>query len=268
MSAEDAERVAAFLLDAARRKMPARWRQGARVPALPSAGSPAVHMLATTRVWKVERAVAEGVAAWSRGERRVVVLDHVPSPLDVLALQARGARCVTLLPDERVPAPHEDGFAFALHDLCHLENFVDPEHHAAQVGFFATVHAAWVAGHHAELVARYDEAFARDLEHVACDMNGCSIFLFAALKMKVKMAVRRALARSRGVPPPSGGALSPDEESAFGEALGDLLDRLGLAGAPRDAALRVTTRRDHEDEARVLDAWFTAEGERVLAVSA
>jgi NAD(P)-dependent dehydrogenase (short-subunit alcohol dehydrogenase family) len=29
---------------------------------------------------------------------------------------------------------HPNGLSFALHDLCHLEKFVDPEHHRGQVG--------------------------------------------------------------------------------------------------------------------------------------
>ena len=61
----------------------------------------------------------------------------------VLALQARGRRCVCLLDDAVALAHgdprHPDGLAFALHDLCHLEKFVAPEHHAGQVGFFRLV---------------------------------------------------------------------------------------------------------------------------------
>ena len=37
---------------------------------------------------------------------------------------------------------HPDGLTFALHDLCHLEKFVAPEHHAGQVGFFRLVERA------------------------------------------------------------------------------------------------------------------------------
>jgi hypothetical protein len=64
----------------------------------------------------------------------------------VLALQARGRRCVCLLDDAAALAHgdprHRDGLAFALHDLCHLEKFVAPEHHAGQVGFFRLVERA------------------------------------------------------------------------------------------------------------------------------
>ena len=59
-----------------------------------------------------------------------------------------------------------------------------------------------------ELHARYDEAWRADLAHVAADMNGSPVFLVAALKMKLKMAERRALAREDGRPAPTGGPLT------------------------------------------------------------
>ena len=77
------------------------------------------------------------LTAWADGERRVVLLRSQPSPREMLRLQARGWRCVSLLPEGSDTGRHADVVDFAIHDLCHLEKFAAPEHHRAQVGFFA-----------------------------------------------------------------------------------------------------------------------------------
>jgi hypothetical protein len=198
--------------------------------------------------------VAVGLVAWSRGERDVELLTHVPAPRHVLALQAEGRRCVSLLPD----GAKEDGLEFALHDLCHLEKFVDPAYHAEQVGFFTRLLAAMAEEGWRRLDARFDGAWRSDVEHVAADMNGSAIFLFAALKMKLKMAVRRELALREGRPPPVGGPLNPAEASAFEATLAELLALLGMTGDVHEAARAVSTKRDAEEAATALAAWFAA----------
>src|SRR5262249_34441479 len=150
----------------------ARWRQGRRPTPFAAAGSAAT-VVAETRLHKVPEEVARGLSAWSRGERDVVLLDDVPAPSFVLALQARGRRCVALL-------AREDGLAFAMHDVCHLEKFVEPEHHAGQRAFFARLLHATGTPQWAALGARFDDAWRTDWEHVAADMNGSPVFLMAA----------------------------------------------------------------------------------------
>jgi len=257
----DAERACAYVIDRARRAAPHRWRQGKWSPAFACGGGEAARTIAQVRVRGVERAVARGLVAWSNGERDVVVMDRVPSAREVLALQARGWRCVSLLDDGAVTAPHADGLAFALHDLCHLEKFVDPEHHAGQVGFFATLERAMDREAWRDLEGGFDDAWARDRDHVAADMNGSAIFLFAALKMKLKMAVRRAVGEA------CAGPLDAREERAFEAALERMLDALAIDGALRDDARVVSTRRDAHDAAVRLCDYFEAVGSAIPRVS-
>ncbi len=256
--AADAERASAYLVERVKRSAGTRWAQGAHAPPLALAPSleaaPALATIGRVRLWRVPRHVAAGLVAWAHGARRVELLAAVPTPRHVLALQAEGRRCVSLLPD----GAKENGLEFALHDLCHLEKFADPAHHDEQVGFFGRLDHATRAPGWQTLNARFDEAWQKDLEHVAADMNGSSIFLFAALKMKLKMAVRRELAAKLGRPNAAGGALSPDESRAFDAALEELLDLLGVPGGLRPDALAVSTKRDAEDAARRLQAWFAS----------
>lgn len=204
-------------------------------------------VVATTRVHQMPDEVARGLVAWAQGDRRMHVLSRVPTAREVLAWQARGERCVSLLEGE-VPRPHGDAFDFAVHDLCHMEKFHDPEHHEAQVGFFRTVDAAW-DGAFGRILATWDDAFREDVEHVVCDMNGSAVFLFAALKMKLKMAVRRRV--SPGVVE---GPLDARETRAFDAALLEMIAALGMTEI-LEAAIRVSTRRDEAEAAERLLSW-------------
>src|SRR5262249_30151481 len=154
--------------------------------------------VASQRLHRVPTSVARALVLWGEGFP-VELLTSVPSAEHVLALQSRGARCVSLLPEGVSTSPHADVLSFALHDLCHLDKFADACHHVGQVGFFARLHAITTSSMWGHFERNLDEAFRRDWRHVAADMNGSAVFLFAALKMKLKMAVRRRVALEQGV---------------------------------------------------------------------
>ena len=80
-----------------------------------------------------------------------MLLFRIPSPMEVLRQQAAGERVVTLfLGREQLSRRHDaalvymqgeqshskDPLEFLLHDLKHMENFVDPATYFEQVGFF------------------------------------------------------------------------------------------------------------------------------------
>lgn len=266
LSCADAERAAGFVVEHVRRRVGTRWHQGYWCPPLAEARhSEAVDLIARHRVWRVERLVARGIVAWASGDRPAEVRETIPNFREVLALQAVGRRPVSLLPETTPTAPHADALAFALHDLCHLEKFVDAEHHAGQVGFFAHAHAALDTPAFRALDARFDPLWLADLEHVVADMNGSAIFLFAALKMKLKMAARRELAQLTGAAAPTGGALSQAELRCFDAALELLLDAFEFRGAERAAARAVNTQRGEPEQAAQLLTLFERRGHELLA---
>jgi hypothetical protein len=186
----------------------------------------------------------------------------VPAARRLLALQARGRRCVCLVEDAAARAHgdprHPDGLTFALHDLCHLEKFVAPEHHAGQVGFFRLVERALDTPAMIALERELDDTWRADRDYVIADMNGSAIFLFAALKMKLNMAVRRRRERERGIVVRSG-PLDAEERAAAAPALDLLVRAMGLPDDVRDAALAVSPRRDRPADARRLLDHFEAE---------
>src|SRR5882724_4334631 len=155
-SGSPVERACEFVMTRVKAASGAVFLQGPRRPPLACvSSSPILRRVAEQRFHRVPTAVARALVTWGDGFP-VELLTSVPSPLYVLELQSKGARCVSLLADEVCTRPHSDALAFALHDLCHLDKFADPEHHLGQVGFFASLH---------RLVRRREwSAFERDLD--------------------------------------------------------------------------------------------------------
>jgi hypothetical protein len=221
------------------------WDEGrGRVPPPAPPSGPALQTFAERRVRGVPEPVVRGLFAWDRGQRPVDLLFDVPPARGVLARQARGRRCVCLIDDAAARAHgdprHPDGLTFALHDLCHLEKFVAPEHHAGQVGFFRIVERALNAPEMTALDGDLDDTWRADRDYVIADMNGSAVFLFAALKMKLKMAVLRRARR-------------------FEAVLDALLESMDLPDDVRAAARVVSAQRNRPAEARRLLDHFEAE---------
>ena len=242
-----AETTAAFLLERVRAARGPLWDEGrARVAAAVPPSGAALQTFAERRVRGVPEPVVRGLFAWDRGLRPVDLMFEVPAARRVLALQARGRRCICLVDDAAARAhgdPRPDGLTFALHDLCHMEKFVVPEHHAGQVGFFRLVERALAAPAMIALDRALDDTWRAERDYVIADMNGSAVFLFAALKMKLKLGVGR-----RGAP--------------FEPALDVLLTAMDLPDDVRDAARAVSPRRDRPAAARRLLDHFETEARR------
>jgi hypothetical protein len=99
----------------------------------------------------IENFVNQSLVQWALQRRPFVLLKDIPTPLQVLRMQARGQRVATaFLSCEELSSQHvaklhymeghqnhsKDAFEFFLHDLKHMENFVDPNTAEEQVGFF------------------------------------------------------------------------------------------------------------------------------------
>ncbi|HEX6765909.1 MAG TPA: hypothetical protein VF103_10540, partial [Polyangiaceae bacterium] len=117
-SAASAERAAAYLIERASRASGVKLRQGAwdgafaghaaRIESMLGDDQPALKFLTRWRVRRLPRRALGGLFVWARGFA-VELREDVPHPDEVLALQASGRRCVSLLPDGVSPVPHASG---------------------------------------------------------------------------------------------------------------------------------------------------------------
>jgi hypothetical protein len=118
--------------------------------------------------------VPVALAQWLRGAWPLIAREDIPSPLDVLRMQARGMRPVTLIvdwPRAREPVLNRsDAFAFFMHDLEHAYKFChSPGLYAGQCRFFGGLEAAIDRG---IFVPFFDDAaFVARLHYLMSDMN-------------------------------------------------------------------------------------------------
>lgn len=93
------------------------------------------------RLRSIPQGAQEALIKWALGETQLDLFFDVPEPRAVLAAQARGRRCVSLLieSENQFVSGHEgrDAFSFVLHDLIHAWHFFsNPEQLRKQI-FFA-----------------------------------------------------------------------------------------------------------------------------------
>jgi len=118
--------------------------------------------------------VPDALIQWLRGAWPLLLREDIPKPLDVLRMQARGTRAVTVItawPRAREPVLNEsDAFAFFRHDLEHAYKFYhSPALYAGQRGFFTRLEAAYDRG----VFATYfdDDEFVTRFHYLMSDMN-------------------------------------------------------------------------------------------------
>ena len=184
--------------------------------------------MAERRLRGVPDEAARALCGWADGTRKAELWPNMPTPRELLALSARGWRCVSLL-----------DLNFVLHDLCHLEKF-SIDHHG-QVGFFVQLERAMNDPRWARIEAGLDPEWSRELDRVMCDMNASPIFLWCGLRSRLEQACERA-----GVP----------------DRLDALIEVLQLPG---ELAQSVVSRQSSRAASLALARHFADIGERALA---
>lgn len=114
------------------------------------------------------------LAQWLRGAWPLVLREDIPKPLEVLRMQARGKRAVTVL----TAWPHlvgpvldkPDAFAFFRHDLAHAYKFYHaPDLYFGQLAFFTALEAAIDRDMFTEYLD--DAEFVTKFKYLMSDMN-------------------------------------------------------------------------------------------------
>ncbi len=94
--------------------------------------------LKSQKIPRLSQRAQIALSKWIDGEWPIVLSSKIPSPQEMLEVQAQGKRVVSWLPDIKGPIlDKKDNWEFMLHDLMHAERFFySPDLYKAQVGFF------------------------------------------------------------------------------------------------------------------------------------
>eukprot|EP01112_Ceratiomyxa_fruticulosa_P005419 TRINITY_DN16037_c0_g1_i1.p1 TRINITY_DN16037_c0_g1~~TRINITY_DN16037_c0_g1_i1.p1 ORF type:complete len:227 (+),score=61.15 TRINITY_DN16037_c0_g1_i1:1-681(+) len=160
-----------------------------------------------------------------------------------------------------------DPLSFLVHDLCHLEKFVDPNHYLEQIGFHSQ--CDFLPAFFWEYV-NSDETFKEDIDYMMADMNGSSVFAVSYFKHKFMEACARRKYKGEI------GETEKSEKSAksyqaifkdqkdrdeFYVLYQQILSCWGLEGDLREATMKICTEMfDHELHSPLIRTYFREKG--------
>lgn len=160
------------------------WSQHLFFKKIPSAFS--LGQIMNQSVFKKETLRAsQGLVHIYTQPETIKILDYIPTPLQLLEMQAHGFRCVTLLRDSRWfkhTFDHKRNLRdFVIHDLEHIwQMFENPEMTRQQIQFSRKLYELTTAGLLDEL--QNDPCFSHEFNYIISDMNTHPAHMFATLK--------------------------------------------------------------------------------------
>ena len=141
------------------------------------------------RLLKVPDYAMTCLDAFYAGMRPLRLLFRIPEPTELLRFQAEGSRCVSALLSAKLLARtfgHRDCLDMLLHDLAHMEKFVEAGRYWQQVGFFVFlrgIEGRWRLGKRWELSWNY----------VSSDMNAVANHMLMTLRSQLMVAIARRM---------------------------------------------------------------------------
>lgn len=126
---------------------------------------------------------------WHSGLWSIECLEFIPTPRQLLQLQVKNSRCITLITDplqvDQLVLASRDPLSFLLHDLMHADQFFSqPQSLPGQLGFYKLIHGIYDQPELKSLL-KNDASFKKEFEYVASDMNAYVIHLFKCLKSSI-----------------------------------------------------------------------------------
>lgn len=126
---------------------------------------------------------------WYQGIWNIECLEYIPGPRELLRLQVKNTRCITLITDplliDSMVLESRDPLSFMLHDLMHADQFFSQhESLKGQLGFYKLINSIYDKAELKSLL-KSDQNFKKEFEYVAADMNAYVIHLFKCLKSSI-----------------------------------------------------------------------------------
>lgn len=133
----------------------------------------------------VPLSVNRALLSWAASFYPLTLTPEVPTPLEILEMQARGKRCVTMITNQtsmgKLILQQRDPLGFLLHDLIHADKFYQNKAIlSGQIGFSRFIFQAWNQGRFEKLLK--DKTFAHEFDYVASDMNSYCVHLLKCFK--------------------------------------------------------------------------------------
>ena len=132
--------------------------------------------------------VNRALLSWSAGTYPLELMFSIPSPLEVLAQQVQGRRCVTALTTEARLKSYvlgeRDALSFTMHDLIHADHFYhSPVSYQGQLGFYGLLELCLKEDHFRDLCG--SKEFQWELDYFISDMNAYAVHLMKCLKSAI-----------------------------------------------------------------------------------
>ena len=134
----------------------------------------------------IPESINRTILHWFLGSWSIEMLQHIPTPRELLRLQVKNTRCITIItnPEEidSYVLETRDPLSFVLHDLMHADQFFSQkESQIGQLGFYHLINCVYDRPE-LRLLLQLNKDFKKEFEYVASDMNAYVIHLFKCLK--------------------------------------------------------------------------------------
>lgn len=137
--------------------------------------------------WRsIPLSVARSLVAWNSGQYPLILLTSIPSPEEVLEMQAQGRRCLSMLIEKEEIGTFvnegRDVLGFIVHDLIHADHFfAHPEKAQAQIHFCQKLRIVITLPEIQKMLLQ-DSTFTGEFHYLMSDMNSVPLHLLKTLK--------------------------------------------------------------------------------------
>lgn len=152
-------------------------------------GITAVELFSNYNLKGVPLTINHTMLNWYRGIWSIECLSYIPAPRELLHLQVKNTRCITVITDpskiDSLILKSRDPLSFLFHDLMHAHQFFSQrESLIGQLGFYHLIYAIYDKSE-LKTILKSDLNFKKEFEYISSDMNAYVIHLFKCLKSSI-----------------------------------------------------------------------------------
>lgn len=152
-------------------------------------GISAVELFSLYSLKAIPDSINRTIINWHQGLWKLELLEYIPTPRQLLRLQVKNTRCITLITDplqiDSMVLESRDPLSFMLHDLMHADQFFSKQESLiGQLGFYKLIYSIYDQPELKSLLSS-NKNFKKEFEYITSDMNAYVIHLFKCLKSSI-----------------------------------------------------------------------------------